>query len=356
MVADHHSLVSFSIMPEDYYQLLGVSRSASQEEVKKAYRRLARKYHPDVNPGNRTAEEKFKQISTAFEVLGDNAKRKLYDEFGDDATKIGFDEKKAEALRAYRRGGFTGEGAAPQGFEGIGGFDMEELLGSLFGGAGFPGRTHRAPRAPRQGEDLTVAADLTLKEAISGAARTIAVARPGPCPNCQGHGSHGQRVCRGCGGLGQVTEHKRLEVEIPPGVTTGSKVRLAGQGAAGNRGASAGDLLVEIRVAPHPLVRREGDDLFVDLPVTVPEAVLGAEVTVPTFDGEVALKIPPGSQTGRKLRLKGRGVPALKGAGRGDLYLTLQVMAPEEPTDGVREAARRMQAGYVRDVRSGLKL
>ncbi|MBF5041056.1 J domain-containing protein [Aggregicoccus sp. 17bor-14] len=343
-------------MAEDFYQVLGVARSASDEEVKKAYRRLARKHHPDVNPGNKAAEEKFKQLGAAFEVLGDPKKRKLYDEFGDDAAKIGFDEKKAEQYRAYRAaasapgGGGYSRGGIPfdMGGEGV---DIGDLFGELFGraaaggggggGAGFdPGELfgragRRRPAGPVPGEDLSARVGLSFAEALQGTERTLNVRRPG---------------------RGGAEETKQLTVKIPAGVQTGSKVRLAGQGGPGERGGPAGDLYIETEVAEHPLVRREGDDLHMDLPITVREALLGAEVRVPTFQGDVTVRVPPGSQSGKKMRLRGRGAPSLRGGAAGDLYLRLEVRVPEEADDAARAAAEALERAYRGDVRAQLKL
>lgn len=339
-------------MAEDLYQLLGVPRSASDDEVKKAYRRLARKHHPDVNPGDKAAEDKFKKLSAAFEVLGDPKKRKLYDEFGEDAAKIGFDEKKAEQYRAYRAAASSpgsrgyGRGGIPYDMGGAG-VDIGDLFGELFGragggggGVGFDpgelfGRAAGRRAGPVPGDDLSARVGLSLAEALQGTERTLNVRRPRP------DGSE---------------ESKQLTVKIPPGVQTGSKVRLAGQGTAGERGGPPGDLYIETEVAEHPLVRREGDDLHMDLPVTVSEALLGAEVRVPTFQGDVTVRVPPGAQSGKKMRLRGRGAPSLRGGPPGDLYLNLQVRVPEEPDDAARAAAEALARAYRGDVRAQLKL
>jgi len=389
-------------MADDYYQVLGVARSASADEIKKAYRKLAKKWHPDVNPGNKQAEEKFKQFSSAFEVLSNPKKRQLYDEFGADAEKIGFDEKKAATYRAYREQGRPGAnayaGASPFGSQGFDpDVDLGDLFGELFGrrrgaaGGDFDGPSAGGRSGPSRGQDLNTKVQVTLAEAVVGTERSLTVTRParceacegmghlgkpsrcktcngtgrarravgplqmsGACPTCEGTGKSAS-PCQACAGTGTVEETKRLTVKIPPGVQTGSQVRLAGQGAAGTAGGPAGDLFIETEVAEHPLVRREGDDLYLDLPITVPEAILGAEVKVPTFTGEVTLTITPGAQSGRKLRLKGRGVPSLKGRGVGDLYLLLRVMVPEAD-DQVREAARKLEPAYKGSVRAGLKL
>ncbi len=392
-------------MAEDLYQLLGVSRGASEDEIKKAYRKLARKYHPDVNPGNKAAEEKFKQVSAAFEVLSNPEKRKLYDEFGEDAAKLGYDPKKAEAFRAYRdaasRGGVPGGGhGGAGGMPDMEGFDLGDLFGELFrnrraGGAGggmedLFGR--EGAGGPTRGEALHAQVRISLREAVTGTERSLAITRPGRCKKCKGSGHFGKPgtcpTCKGsgkirqgrgplsmtstcpscagsgkvappcdlCGGTGRVEETARVTVKIPAGVQTGSQVRVAGQGAAGFLGGPPGDLFLEVQVEPHPLVRREGDDLYLPLPVTVPEAMLGAQVRAPTFTGEVTLTVPPHSQSGRKLRLKGQGVPALRGSGRGDLYFELRILVPEKTTAELKTAAETLAHGYQHDLRADLRL
>jgi len=394
-------------MAEDLYQVLGVARTAGADELKKAYRKLAKQHHPDMNPGNKAAEEKFKKVSAAFEVLGDPRKRKLYDEFGDEASQFGFDEKKAEAYRSYRAQTAARAGGMPGGY-GFGGgvpegMDLNDLLEQLLGrqrggggmgfdldeepGFGFGGGAGR--RGPARGQDVTSRVQISLAEAVRGAERSVALSRPGKCKTCEGKGTRGApstcgscggtgRVrrgpfqsacptcggsgksappCESCGGTGVVEETARLTVKIPAGVHTGSQVRLAGQGAAGPRGGPAGDLFFEVEVTEHPLVRREGDDLSLDLPITVPEAMLGSEVRVPTFDGEVTVTLPPGSQSGRKMRLRGKGVPNLKGGGRGDLYLILKVVVPEAtPGEGMRAAVEAIKGAYRGDVRAEVRL
>ncbi len=310
-------------MVADYYQTLEVSRNASADEIKSAYRKLARKHHPDLNPGNKKAEEEFKRVTEAFDVLSDPKKRRLYDEFGNDAAKMGFDEQRAEAYRQAKQGrpfDFS------SGAQGMGDFDLESIFGEMFGqqvaGARGRGRT-----ASRPGGDLSFTLNISLREAVLGAERAVNVNR------------------------------KSLTVLIPAGVDTGSKVRVAGQGEPGEYGGPPGDLFVVIAVEPHPLIHREGSDLFYDLPVTIPEAAFGASLNVPTFQGSGTVKLKPGTQSGTKLRLKGLGVPALKGKHKGDLYLRIQIRLPEGLQDGdTVNALKQLETKYPPDVRASLTL
>ncbi len=316
----------------DLYEILGVPRTASVEEIKKAYRRLARKYHPDVNPGNKPAEEKFKEVTAAFEVLSDEKRRKLYDEFGADALRTGFDEKRADEYRRWKR-----QGAPPGGMPfdfgdfatvdvgDMGSFDFGSIFGEIFGG-GARGRA-RGRRAPMAapGADAIATVHVTLRDAVLGAERDIRV------------------------------EGRTLRVKIPPGVADGSRIRLAGQGGPGANGGPPGSLFLEVKLAHHPHVRVEGKNLYLDLPVTVPEAVSGADVRLPTFEGPVSLRVPRGAQTGMQLRLRGKGLPDLKGGHRGDLYAIVKVVVPP-PTDAVEKAVRPLAALYEGDPRAGISL
>lgn len=313
----------------DYYQRLGVSRQASADEIKSAYRKLAKKYHPDMNPGNKQAEEQFKHVTEAFEVLSDPSKRKLYDEFGDDAAKLGWDEKKAANFRAYRSGGFGGGRGGAQGFpfdfEGAPDFDLESIFGQVFrrGGPGGGGRNGR--RSPIQGGDVEAQLTLTLPEAVLG---------------CEKHVTVGGRA---------------VSAKIPAGVDVGTRVRIAGHGEPGDHGGPPGDLFLVVDVAPHPLLTRDGDDLQMDLPVTVKEALLGGPIQVPTLRGGGTVTLKPGTQSGTKLRLKGQGVSG-RGRSAGDLYLTVQVKLPERMDDHVKLAAEALEQAYDRDVRRDMKL
>jgi curved DNA-binding protein len=317
----------------DLYEILGVSRTASAEEIKKTYRRLAKKYHPDVNPGDKAAEEKFKEVTAAFDVLSDEKRRKLYDEFGADALRTGFDEKKAAEYRRWKSQGAP-PGGMPFDFGDFatvnvgeyGAFDFGTIFGDLFGGAGRPrGRGARRGPFPVPGADARAQLEVSLRDAVLGAERDL------------------------------VVDGRTLRVKIPPGVGDGSQIRLAGQGRPGAHGGSAGDLFLEIHVREHPHVRREGKDLYVDLPVTVPEAVNGAEVRLPTFEGPVSLRVPKGAQSGMKLRLRGKGLPDLRGGPRGDLYALIQVVLPEG-SEALQKAVRELEELYEGDPRAGISL
>jgi curved DNA-binding protein len=314
----------------DLYEILGVSRSAAPEEIKRAYRRLAKQHHPDVNPGNKAAEERFKEVTAAFDVLSDEKRRKLYDEFGADALRTGFDEKRAEEVRRWRRQGGA-QGGMPFDFGDFrtvdvgeyGAFDFGSIFGDLFGG-GRGARGRRGP-VPAAGGDARARIEIELRDAVLGAERDVRV------------------------------DGRTLRVRIPAGVSDGAQIRLAGQGGAGAHGGPSGDLFLEVKLREHPHVRREGKDLAVDLPVTVPEAVNGAEVRLPTFEGPVRLRVPKGAQSGMRLRLRGKGLPDLRGGERGDLYAVVQVVLPAE-SEALRKAARSLEGLYEGDPRAGISL
>jgi curved DNA-binding protein len=289
----------------DLYETLGVAKTASTDEIRKAYRKLARKHHPDVNPNDAKAADRFKEISFAHEVLADDQKRKLYDEFGRQGLQAGFDPEQA---RAYKRWSETSQRSPySQGFSSD--IDLEDLLSGLYGAGGFGGGGFgpegfggaagfgRAGRA-RRGFDAEAEVTVDFLDAVRG------------------------------GKVPLRFDGKTVEVTIPPGATDGTRIRLAGQGGAGGEGAPAGDLYLTLRVRPHPFFRREGDDIHVEVPATVPELVLGGKIQVPTPDGPATVTVPAGSNNGRKLRLRGKGA-LRRGGGRGDLYATLSAVLPD---------------------------
>jgi molecular chaperone DnaJ len=377
---------------KDLYRVLGVERNASAEEIKKAYRKLARRHHPDVNPGNKEAEERFKEIAQAHDILSDPEKRKLYDEFGLDGVQTGFDPARARAhseWSARQQGtgaGPFGEGGFGRSGEGGRYENLEDVFGDLFG------KTARS--GPQPGRDAEASLEIGLLDAVRGVSTQITLERGdacatchgsghdpssetacpecqgrgrvqigrGPiafgraCPRCHGAGRVGLRACSACKGRGQTSHQERLTVHIPAGVDTGSRVRVAGKGTPGSRGGPPGDLYIIVGVRPHPLLERRGSDLYFDVPVTVGEAALGGAISVPTPDGEVRVKVPPGSQSGKLLRIRGHGVPALKGGARGDLYVRLMVQVPVDGSEAVREAIRTVESAYGKDLRSGLRL
>jgi curved DNA-binding protein len=314
----------------DLYDILGVSRTATPEEIKKAYRRLAKQHHPDVNPGNKAAEERFKEVTAAFDVLSDEKRRKLYDEFGADALRTGFDEKRAEEVRRWRRQGGQRGGGMPFDFGDFttvdvgeyGAFDFGSIFGDLFGGRG-PRARGRPVATP--GADAEAEIEVTLRDAVLGSERDVRV------------------------------DGRTLRVRIPAGVSDGAQIRLAGQGGPGARGGPAGDLFLRVKLREHPHVKVDGKDLVVDLPVTVPEAVNGAEVRLPTFEGPVKLRVPAGAQSGMRLRLRAKGLPDLRGGARGDLYAVVQVVLPPG-SEALREAARSLEGLYDGDPRAGISL
>lgn len=342
---------------KDYYEILGVPRNATQDEIKKAYRKLARKYHPDVNPGDKLAEERFKEIQEAYEVLKDPEKRAQYDRFGHSG---GFDFS-SQWARDYSTGSPFGDFSQSFGR----GIDFEDLFGSIFGG----GTRATAGAEAFAGRDIESELTISLEQAFSGIntqvtlpiekecpscggqgrkigknTRTCPTCKgsgrsrigKGPlnisavCPTCQGVGRVGLEICTACAGRGRTSETKRLTVKIPPGVKDGSKIRVAGQGLPGEGGAPAGDLYINIHISPHPLFKREGDDLYSEEPLPFQTAILGGRINVRTIDGTLSsMTIPPGTQAGQKFRLKGKGMPKPRGGGRGDQYVTVYITVPK---------------------------
>ncbi|MBW2245283.1 MAG: J domain-containing protein [Deltaproteobacteria bacterium] len=300
----------------DLYSILGVSRDASQDEIRKAYRKLAREHHPDVNPGDSQAEERFKDISGAYGILSDEAKRSRYDEFGMQGVQEGFDPEQARAYRHWS----AGAGRSPFQQDGGRGIDTEEMLADLFGGA-------RARAGPRRGANALGEVEVDFLDAVRGS--EVPLHFEGRAP---------------------------LRVKIPPGAEDGTKIRLAGQGAPGHEGGPPGDLFVTLRVRPHPFFTRQGADLFVDVPVTLSELVRGASIEVPTPNGQANMKVPAGSPNGRKLRLRNAGAPRRGGKGNGDLYVKLILEVPRTDDPKLAEIADELDELYPEaDVRRRLK-
>ncbi len=358
----------------DYYEVLGVGKNASDNEIKSAYRKLAKKYHPDLNPGDKEAEEKFKEVNEANDVLSDPEKRKRYDQFG----FAGVDPNYAAS---QGQGGFGG---------GFGGVDLGDIFGDIFGGSfgggfgGFGGRTN--PNAPRKGHDIQASVILTFEEAAHGCSKTVTINRqetchdcngtgaergtsPETCPHCGGRGyvvtqqrtpfgvMQSQQPCSHCGGRGTIIKNpchtcrgtgktgsrKTLEVRIPAGIDDDQNIALRGQGDAGTNGGPAGDVIVHVTVKPDPVFERDGFDVWVHEPITFSQAVLGAEITVPTVDGKVAYRIPEGTQSGTKFRLRGKGIQYLNGRGRGDQYVVVDVEIPKKLTKAQRDALKTFE-------------
>jgi molecular chaperone DnaJ len=339
-------------MAQDYYAILGVKRDASEKDIRSAYRKLARKYHPDVNPGDKAAEARFKEINAAYEVLKDPDKRKKYDKYGDKweyADQIEEQQRRAgSAYDFFRRAGGTagaGTGAGGGATFDFGDLDLDDLLGGIFSGRGR-GRT--AARRAR-GEDLEYPVEITLEEAYQGTTRTIQLQTPEPCATCGGTGKIATATCHACEGLGSTIKTSRLEVKIPPGVDTGSKVRVAGKGHPGTGGGPPGDLMLLVTVRPHERFERRGDDLYTEVPVPLYDALLGGEVGVPTLKGTtLRLKVPAGTQNGRTIRLAGQGMPHLGTGARGDLYARVKVVLPTalSPREHeLFEELRRLRSG-----------
>jgi len=359
---------------KDYYDTLGVKKDASDADIKKAFRKLARKYHPDVNPGDKTAEHKFKEMNEAYEVLSDPKKRQQYDQFGH---------------AAFGGGGYgPGQGQGPGGFSGFEGFSRggeggtyyqsgnfegyEDIFGSLFG---------QRQRGPLKGEDVTYSVEVDLEDAIFGKTMQVDLqrevtcttcggsgAQPGtsprtcptcqgsgsvrqgrgllqmaqPCPTCHGTGTINPNPCRTCNGRGVVAKSERINVKIPPGVDNGSKIRVSGMGGAGEKGGSAGDVYIITKVRPHYYFERKGDNLHSVAKVTVKEAALGEKIEIPSVDGLVSLSLPQGVQSGQQLKLRGKGVPHLGGGGVGDHYVTITVVTPTGLNERGKELLREL--------------
>ena len=376
-------------MVKDFYATLGVSKTASKEEIKKAYRKLARKWHPDINPGDKAAEQKFKEISGAYDCLGDERKRKLYDEFGEEGLQAGFDEQKA---RQYQQWTSNGPREWQHTQEDFGRYhSYEDIFGDLFG-AGTTG-DFRSTR-PQKGRDLEYDMTIDLISALKGFETEISMQKQTPCPKCNGSGSDPTvsattcPVCRGtgqesvakgpmqftktcsncqgrgvsgrncshCGGTGLVSGIEKIKVNIPKGVREGSKVRLAGKGEPGFNGGALGDLYLIVHIKPHALIKREGDDLYMDIPITVHEAMAGGTITVPTIDGQLNVKVPANTQNGQLLKLKSKGAFNTKTKTQGNLYIKLIVKVPKTTDKEILAEVKKLDGLYSKNVRSDIHL
>ncbi len=292
---------------KDYYEILGVARTASDKELKAAYRKLARKHHPDVNPGDKAAEERFKSVAEAFAVLSDPEKRAKYDRGGHEAFGPGFDP-------------FAGTGFDSRNF----GFNDISDLFELFGAGARRSRSHRAAR----GQDIEREIRIPFLEAIRGTTVEVVLPRQSACPACGGARRGGEGGCRKCGGAGRVATEDRVKIRVPAGIEDGGRVRLPAKGDAGVAGGPTGDAFLRIRVEEDGAFRREGNDLLVDLPVGLARAALGGKVSIPTLDGRTTITLPGGTRSGQKLRLRGKGVPAAGSRLPGDLYAVVQIVPP----------------------------
>lgn len=303
-------------MTKDYYDVLGLGKTASDKEIKAAFRKLARKYHPDVNPGNKSAEEKFKEINQAYEVLSDPEKRRKYDQYGEHWEHADrFAGANASGGRQTPPGyDFSGFNFGNEGFSDI----FDQILHRRQGGRG-----RRAT-----GHDLEQPVEVTLEEAMGGTSRLLNLQSQESCPTCGGTGQLQKAVCPTCQGVGSLPHTKQLEVRLPAGMRTGSRIRMAGQGGTGPGGGPPGDLYLVVTVHPHPQFERQDDDLLTAVPVPLPTAVLGGTVTVSTLKGRLELKIPPETQNGRVFKLAGQGLPHLGKSGRGDLMAKVSVILP----------------------------
>jgi DnaJ-class molecular chaperone len=330
---------------KDYYEILGVPRTASDAEIKKAFRKLAREYHPDVAKNKKQAEEKFKELNEAYEVLGDPAKRKKYDELGPNWSS-GAEFRTPPGWESFGtgRGGFPGRGPRGEEFEfqfgGTGFSDFFEQLfgsrGARAGGFGGPGTFSEESFGTERGRDIEGDIMVTLEEVLRGSVRSVSVRHAVPCEHCGGTGRRAKHVCNVCGGTGQVARTETYQVKIPAGVTEGQRLRVAGRGEAGSGGGAAGDLFLRVRLAKHPDFEVEEHNLIFEAAIAPWEAVLGANVSVPTLNGRVNIKIPPGTHSGQKLRVRGRGLPQ-RGGGSGDLIVLTRIEVPTESNERERK-------------------
>ncbi len=354
---------------KDYYEILGIDRKASQDDVKKAYRKLARKHHPDLNPGDKSAEQKFKELNEAYEVLGNEKKRAEYDQYGRSPFEgggPGFDYRAYTSSDRFDFGGFG------------------DIFSDLFGAGGSPGA------AGLKGPDLVMGLELSLEEAFTGVTKAISFTREMQCtacggtgaetyqqcdsckgtgkvqtskgffkmsqycPACGGSGKKVTKACRACAGRGKIVRPESIKVKIPAGADTGSRVRVRGMGGPGEGGGPPGDLQIEITVREHPVFKRTGDNIYVEVPVTFGEAALGAKIEVQTLDGAPAMTLPAGTQSGQKFKLSGKGFPSARTGKRGDQFVTIKIAVPKNIPDKARHAIEEIEALYRESPRKGM--
>ena len=376
----------------DYYELLGVSRSASAKDIRAAFRKLARKYHPDLNPGDKSAEEKFKQLQEAYDVLSDSKKRQMYDQYGfysenfqGGAPPPGGDA--GDSRVNFDFGGFDFEpGMGGGGAGGAGGTSFRDLFSQFFRG----GRTAETELEHEPGGDLEYQIEIDFWDAVRGAVKKLSITRLDTCETCHGTGAVGaaqtctlcggtgtvqqtagkmrfkvpctrcggtgkvRAMCKTCNGAGRVRRTETIDVRIPAGVASGSRVRVPGKGNAGTMGAPPGDLYLRVEVKPHPFFERRGNDLYVKVPVTVSEATIGAKIEVPTIDGRSIVRIPPGTNSGSTLRLREKGVPSARNGTRGDEYVEIQVVVPKPTDERVRNLMKELERVEPGDPRKDL--
>jgi molecular chaperone DnaJ len=379
---------------QDYYDLLGVSRKASAKDIRAAFRKLARKYHPDLNPGDKSAEEKFKELQEAYDVLSDTKKRQMYDQYGFYSDNIpaggpgggGGHPDDAGAGVNFDFGGFDfgGAGAGPS--AGGGGSSFRDLFSQFFRG----GRGAAAEVEQEAGADLEYQIEIDFWDAVRGAVKKLTITRLDSCDTCHGTGAIGsaqtcptcngsgtiqqsagkmkfnvpctrcggtgkiRKACPTCNGEGRIRKSETIDVRIPAGLASGSRLRVPGKGNAGTMGAPAGDLYLHVDVKPHPYFERRGNDLYTEVPVTVSEATLGAKVEVPTIDGRSLVRIPPGTNSGKTLRLKEKGVPSARNGSRGDQYVEIQVVVPQPTDERVRNLMKELETVAPEDPRKDL--
>ena len=380
----------------DFYQILGIPKTASEQEIKKAYRKLARKWHPDINPGNKESEQKFKEISMAYDVLGKPEKRKLYDEFGEEGLQSGFDSEKAREYKKWS--GFQQGRRNWKGQESDFGRyqSYEDVFKDVYGDEEYFFHDYKDLYGSRSasGHDIEHDFEIDLISALKGFETELSIqsqkqcsgcggsglephepegiclscggtgklnVAQGPmrftrtCTQCNGKGKIG-KTCSRCNGIGSVVISERIRVTIPQGVKEGSRVRIAGKGKPGFDGGKAGDLYLVIHIMPHAFLKRDGDHLYMEIPVSVGEAMAGGTITIPTLEGPVNLKIPPQSQSGQTLKLKGKGAVDPKTHKKGDLLVKLIVKVPKTKNSEIIEAAKKMEKFYREDIRAGIKL